>query len=271
MDGIVDIYKITKEEINKTIKEYYRNLIAPMDDMWEEAIIGISNYYKIVLENNDVGYFCLDDDNILLQYFIKDKFIDKSKELFKYILEKYNIEKGFVSTIDTRSLPLFLDFNNQICTDTFLYKDVCYVDKISPIEEIEIKIATPANLQGVLEYHENSVDIKGSWLKPYCINLIKKQQLFLFIVNNEIIGTGEKRISKNSKNYVHIGVTVSKEYRRKGVASYILSYLKKDCYKYGLIPICSTTIKNIGSQRVIQNSGFFAYHRIVEVEFRQKD
>ncbi len=267
MYGIVNIHKTTKQEIGKAIKEYYENLIAPMDDMWEEAIIGISNYYRIVLNNNDAGYFCLDNDNILLQYFIKDKFIDESKELLKYILKEYKIKEGFVSTIDIRSLPLFLDFNNEIHTHTLLYKDIYHVDMVSPFEGTEIKIATSTDLQNIIEYYENSVDIQGSWLRPYCINLIKKQQLFLFELNNEILGTGERRISESQKGYAHIGVTVAKEYRRKGLASYILSYLKKDSYTYGLTPICSTTIKNIGSQKAMQNSGFFAYHRIVKVKF----
>ena len=61
MYGIANIHKTTKQEISKTIKEYYENLIAPMDDMWEGAIIGISNYYRIVLNNDDAGYFCLDN------------------------------------------------------------------------------------------------------------------------------------------------------------------------------------------------------------------
>ena len=162
---------------------------------------------------------------------------------------------------------MFLDFNHEIHTHTFLYKDICHVDKASPIEGMEIRIATPTDIQSIIEYHENRVDIQGSWLRPYCTNLIKKQQLFLFEVNNEMIATGERRISESQKGYAHIGVTVAKEYRKKGLASYILSYLKKDCYIYGLIPICSTTIKNIGSQKAIQNSGFFAYHRIVKVKF----
>ena len=268
MYGSVNIYQTAKEEISKTIKEYYENLIAPMDDMWEEAIIGASNYYKIVFNNSDAGYFCLDNDNILLQYYIKDKFIDETKELLRYIIQEYKIKEGFVSTIDVRSLPVFLDFNNEIHTHTLLYKDSYHVDKVSPIEGMEIRIATSTDMQNVIEYYENRVDIQGSWLRPYCINLIKKQQLFLFEVSNEIIGTGERRSGESQTGYAHVGVTVAKEYRKKGLASYILSYLKKDCYKYGLVPICSTTIDNLGSQKAIQNAGFYAYHRIVKVKFQ---
>ncbi|MCM1990730.1 GNAT family N-acetyltransferase [Oceanirhabdus seepicola] len=268
MHQIAEIKRTTKEEINKTIQKYYEYLVEPMDDMWEKAIIGVSDYYRIIFQNNDAGYFCLDKDNVLLQFFIKDEFIGKSKEIFKYILEKYNIEKGYVNTIDTRNLPLFLDFNNEICTDTYLYKDNCCIDRINPIENIEIRIASNKQVEKVLEYHEDSLNMTGSWLKPYCIDIISKGELFLFTVDNEIIGTGERRISESKKEYANLGVTVSKKYRRKGLGSYILSYLKKDCYKHELRPICSTTMKNIGSQKAIENSGFYAYHRILEVMFK---
>ncbi|MGM0396114.1 MAG: GNAT family N-acetyltransferase [Bacillota bacterium] len=264
---MVNIHKTTKQEIKEMKKEYNENLIAPMDDMWEESIIGTSNYYKIVFNNSDAGYFCLDDNNILLELFIKDEFIDKSKELMQSILDEYKIQEGFASTIDTRSLPLFLDLNNGIQTHTFLYKDICHVNRINPFDGVEIKTAITTDIQKIIEYHENCVDISGSWLKAYCINLINKKQLFLFLMNNEIIGTGEIRASESQKGYAHIGVTVAKDCRRKGLASYILYYLKKGCYKYEMIPICSTSISNVGSQKAIQNSGFFAYHRIVKVRF----
>ena len=50
------------------------------------------------------------------------------------------------STIDIRSLPLFLDFNNDIHTDTFLYKDIDHVDKVSPFEGMDIKIAVSTDI-----------------------------------------------------------------------------------------------------------------------------
>ncbi len=263
---MINTHKTTKQEISKMIKEYYEHLIAPMDDMWEESI-GTSNYYRIVFDFTDAGYFCLDNNNTLLLLFIKDEFIDKSKDLMQHIMDGYTIKEGFVSTIDTRSLPLFLDLNNEIHTHTFLYKDIYHVDRINPIEGLEIETAITTDIQKIIEYHENCVDISGSWLEAYCINLINKRQLFLFLINNEIIGSGEIRASESQKGYAHLGVTVAKEYRRKGLASYILSYLKKDCYKQDMIPICSTSINNIGSQKAIHNSGFFAHHRILKVKF----
>lgn len=263
---MINTHKTNKQEISKMIKEYYDNLIAPMDDMWEESI-GKSNYYRIVFGVNDAGYFCLDNNNKLLLFFVKDEFIHKSKELLQFTLDNHKIKEGYVSTIDTRSLPLFLDLNEEINTNTFLYKDIYHVDGISPFDDMEIETAITTDIQKIIEYHENCVDISGSWLEAYCINLINKRQLFLFLINNEIIGTGEIRASESQKGYAHLGVTVAKEYRRKGLASYILSYLKKDCYKQELIPICSTSVNNIGSQKAIQNAGFFAYHRILKVKF----
>lgn len=261
----VQFQESTKKEVQSIIKQYYRNIIAPIDDMWEKAIIGTSNYYRIISDSETVGYFCLDTAETLLQYFIRDEFLSKSQEIFKYILKKYNIKKGFVGTNDIRSLLLFLDFNKEVYTHTFLYRDIQKIDRVCPIKDIKVLTATEKDLQNVIEYHINSLNMEESWIKPYCSDLIRRGELILFIKGPEIIGIGEMRQSETQEEYTHLGVTVAKEYRKRGVASYILSYLKKECYRLRMIPICSTTIDNIISQKTIENAGFFAYHRILEV------
>lgn len=122
------------------------------------------------------------------------------------------------------------------------------MQRTNAIEGVTIKKANLSDLQQVLDYHENCVGIKGSWLQPYCIGLIEKRELVLFLLHGEIIGTGEKRLNERQQGYASLGVTVSKEYRRRGLASYILFHLKTDCYEHQLVPICSTSINNIGSQ-----------------------
>lgn len=267
MSKEVQIKKSTKGEIKNIVEEYYKDITAPIDDMWENAIIGISDYYKVMRDSEVLGYFCLNQEGTLLQYFIRDEFISKSKEIFKYILEQYNIPKGFIGTNDIKSLALFLDFNKKVCTHTFLYKDIERTDIISPIKGIKILTATEEDLQKVMDYHINSLNMKGRWIKPYCSGLIAKGQIILFIKNQKIIGIGEKRRSETQEKYAHLGVTVAKEYRSKGVGSFILSYLKKECYRNRMIPICSTSIDNVASQKTIMKAGFFAYHRILEVMF----
>lgn len=265
---IIEIQKTNKDEIRNLTDQYFNYLTAPMDDMWELGIIGMSNYYKIILNNNEVGYFCIDDDNYLLQYFIIDSYLDKSKEIFRYILEEYKITEAYVSTIEPRYLSLCLDFQKTVTTHTLLYKDMFNVTKNNPIKNGEFHTATMEDFQKILDYSVKNIGSEGDWIEPYYKNIIKRKELFLLKSQDEIIGEGELRVSDKQKPYANLGVTVSKKYRKQGTASYILTYLKGLCYEQNLIPICSTTIENVGSQKAIKNAGLFAYNRILKVNFK---
>jgi len=63
---------------------------------------------------------------------------------------------------------------------------------------------------------------------------------------------------------------VSKEHRRQGVGSDILTRTKAFCYERDLSPICSCEAGNMGSKKAIVNAGFVSRHRIVSIGFQAK-
>lgn len=271
MDRIKQILKTEKtdkKEIVTMTEAYLKYLTDPMDDMWEIGIIGASNYYKIIIENNEIGYFCLDDQNILLQFFIKDSFQNLSIEIFNHILDQYKIREAYVSTIEPRYLSLCLDAQEQVTVHTLLYKDLNTVNRANPIKESHLNVAEIEALTAILEFHLKNIGSLGAWVEAYYTKLIEKGQLFLLKLEEEIIGTGEFRPSEQQRPYVNLGVITSQRLRRQGIASHILTYLKELAYQQGLIPICSTTVNNIGSRRAIENAGFFAANRVLKITFK---
>jgi len=260
------IEKTTKDEIKRMTHDYYKYLLAPMDDMWEKSIIFVADYYKISVGTKDVGYFCLNDNNDIVQFYIKNQYLKKAKEIFEYLLVEMKINKAYVSTLEPRFYNLCLDHNKGIKTHTYLYKDMFKVNSTNPIKNAKFNLATDDEYLEVLNYERKNIGLEGDWVGPYYEKLIEKQELYLLRVKNEIIGTGELRPSESNKSYANVGVTVGTDYRRQAVASFILSYLKDMCYKREIIAICSTTVDNIGSQKAIEKAGLYAYHRVVEVE-----
>jgi glucosamine-phosphate N-acetyltransferase len=89
--------------------------------------------------------------------------------------------------------------------------------------------------------------------------LENNKKIFIFEVNNNIIGTGsifiEKKISHDFKNVGHIeDIIVDKEFRGNGYGKYIINYLIKyaknnNCYKI----ILNTDEKNL---KFYQKCGF---------------
>ncbi|WP_342305207.1 GNAT family N-acetyltransferase [Methanolobus sp. ZRKC5] len=256
------INKIDKESIKELTDAYYTNITAPMDDMWESGIIPDGDFYTI--EREDVlGYFVVDADNTLMQFFIKGEYENEAPNIFEFIKDQKKINKAFVSTYEPRYLSLCLDKNYGVEINSILYTEMKAVEFKKPLESISSEFAKMEELDETLAYFKDKVGIEGDWLVAYLKYVISDQRIVLFKVGNEIIGTGEMRPSHSSESYANIGVTVSKDYRKKNIGTYILSHMRILANEKGLKAICSTTIDNIASQRTIEKSGFGSYHRIL--------
>ena len=92
--------------------------------------------------------------------------------------------------------------------------------------------------------------------------LIKKECFLIFIYNDIIIGTSGIRPSISSHGVANIGMTVSEDFRRIGLASYIISKTREVCNKNGYHTICSTTADNVASQKTLTKCGYHHYHTI---------
>lgn len=258
--------KVNIETVKGLSEKYYDNLTAPMDDMWEHGIIPKGDYYEIV-NGQRIGYFVLDNNHAMLQFYIKKASRQILGQVFKHILETFHVEHALVSTYDPIFLSLCIEESQTIEINSILYRGINTETIEKPLASIEVTNAVAEDFDSVIKYHEEKVDISGEWLIEYCKNLIGNNGLFLYKSDNEIIGTGEIRVSLSSPAYCNVGMTVAKDYRNKGIGSFILSDLKVNAQSRELKVICSTSIDNIASQKTILKSGFFPYNRILDVRF----
>lgn len=253
---------VKKSELGLYINGYYDTLLAPMDDMWEESIIAKSEYFRID-EEETIGFFAINDENILTQFYIVDL---KYEDVLSKIVLYYQITQAYVSSYDPVFRAASNKFKQASTVNSLLYHEVNEVEIVSPLENLILKEAVISDLEAVLTYH-NQNDMDGPWLKPYLSNLINNAGLMLLISDNTIIGTGEYRLSKSSQGIANIGMTIDKGYRKKGLGAYVLSYMKDYCNQIGYETICGTDVDNIASQKVIEKSGFECYHKIYNVWF----
>jgi hypothetical protein len=96
---------VDKSEITLYINGYYDTLLAPINDMYEESIIAGSEYYRID-EEETIGFFAINDENILTQFYIVNL---KYEDVFSKIIMCYQITKAFVSSCD----PIFRAVSNK--------------------------------------------------------------------------------------------------------------------------------------------------------------
>lgn len=264
-DRLYSIKKVTKEDIGQMIKIYYTNLTDPMDDMWEEGIIPSGEFFTLIQNNATVGYFVLDSEGVMMAFYVIEK--SYATEIFKFVIEKKEIIKAYVASNDSMFYNQCINLKKEISDNTFLYRLNNWIEVEKPFEDIIVEDAKMGDMKNILNYFNEDVGMKGEWLEYYFTKIITNNSLRLFKLNGKIIGTGEIRPSISSDGYAHIGMTVSKNYRKKGLANYIVSIISKECDERGFKAICSTTIDNIASQKALEKNGYECYHKIYTVLF----
>jgi RimJ/RimL family protein N-acetyltransferase len=96
--------------------------------------------------------------------------------------------------------------------------------------------------------------------------MIESQSVFNFYEGETLVGSGFfNRIHEDFNGY-DLGVWVDEPYRRKGIASRIISYLNQRCLQIGGKPCLGCAVDNYLSQKTIEKNGFISKYRLLEFE-----
>jgi hypothetical protein len=258
--------KVKMEQIDLMFKDNYNNLTSPMDDMYELGIIPSCDFYEIEDEDGLCGFFATNSDNVMLQFYVKDNARKDISMIFETVISQNKISKALSCTNDPIYHSLCEKQSTNIITNDYMFLEDEVVINPMPFDGIVMSYAIMDELDEVMSYFAG-IGMTGDWLAPYLTQRITQCQLILFRYNREIIGTGETRPSISSKGYANIGMSVSIDYRRRGLGSYIISIIRKITNENGYKAICSTEKMNIGSFNTLTKSGFVRYHTIDEITF----
>ena len=59
-----------------------------------------------------------------------------------------------------------------------------------------------------------------------------------------------------NRPYADIYMEVKEEFRRRGLGSFLVQELKRECYKFGAVPCARCSPANVASRRTLQRAGF---------------
>lgn len=247
---------------------YLSSLTAPIDGMWEAfAAMGLRR--EIRISERLAGFFCINEEGQLLQFHIQPEFERSASDIFDSVLARDEVQGAMVSTADPLFLGLCLDCQKSTRVHTYLYQDHSSDEVVFPGDsEARFDHAEADELSVLVERQRASLEQDpGDWLIGYLENLIARRELYVLRHEGQIVGTGEARVSDSQSPFADLGVITMLQHRGKGFAPHILSRLKRICYERQLVPICSTTVENLASQRAITRAGFVSRHRLLEIAF----
>ncbi|MCP3959847.1 MAG: GNAT family N-acetyltransferase [bacterium] len=242
--------------------------VAPFDGMWE-AFATMSRHREIRSAGEPVGYFCVNDEGRLLQFFVDAASEHAAAGIFAGIVARDEVKGAMVSTADPLFLGLTLDLQKAVRVHTRLYHDHDRREvPLAGAAGASFDVVEAGELGVIAELQRESLDEDpGDWLMGYLENLLARRELYALRLGGEVLGTGEARVSESQPPVADLGVITMRRHRGRGVAPHVLWRLKQLCYDRDLVPICSTTVDNAGARRAIAKAGFESRHRILDVAF----
>lgn len=249
---------------------YLKTTIAPLDGMWEDGFFAAAKHWAIVLADETIGYCALDPSNAVLGFQTFDP--AHARAAFRHCLSELGVSKAFVSTAEPAFLSQCLDCAGAIKVNALMYEDTGReADKTEFPDQTQFHLVDAEQFEAAITFGLAALGCDRVWLEGYYTQRIERNELFGLWDQDQMIGAGELRISESQDGVADIGVVVAQEFRRRRLATRILSQLRSDARARGLRVICSTERENTSAQTAIERAGFQAAHRILDIDLKHPD
>jgi GNAT superfamily N-acetyltransferase len=257
--------------LSEARSRHRQTLVAPQDAYWETGIIAAAAHHEILIDGRPAGHCAVDKDGYLVQFFVEDASSPQTGAALDAALDALALKGAYAATNEPGYLSLCLDRQREVAVDTLLYFDH---HSVPPVGAEKLRLATDEDLPGLVAIQET--DVGGDLglmeqgfggLAGFLRGMIADRALFVLEDGGTIIGSGDFRQRATWPGTADLGVVVAPQHQGRGVGTEILCLLKQKAASTGLEPICSTTVDNLASQRMIEKAGMVARHRILRITF----
>ncbi len=247
--------------------DYLRTLVAPIDGMWEGAIIAHATFWEIHDGEHCAGYFCTGSDNDLLRFHLFENYLVQAQEFFRWIISTQGIQYAITSTIESLYFSLCLDIQVSNTLHSYLFRDNKRIELSSGLSNSIFRKAEKRELDDIMRFYQANTEGSGEWIEAFVKKRLDLAELFVLYEQQTLVATGECIPSPKQLPYTDLGMIVAQSYRGRGLGSFMLTRLKKHCYETGWEPICSCAADNLASKKAIEKAGFVSEHKMVKVIF----
>lgn len=264
---MVEIKQIARKKITQLIEQHRSILSFPRDDYWNNGFLPDCSYYSIEKRHEIIGYFGLDPENALIDYYIDRIKTVEPDVIFDEVLHCMHIQTIYVESYDTPYFVMAVQKAKNIRVFFTLYEGINNPRITHVLPHIDIKIATEKECDFLKDFYLNQQsEMDKEFIFWYVENWIHHQGLYIFYQNNVICGVGELRLYPEEHATGFLGVLVDKERRKEGIGSYILSQMRLIAREKGLLPVCASETFDTVADKTIRRSGFTPVHRIFKMQ-----
>jgi len=198
---------------------------------------GWTDSYLLIINDRSVGYGSikgrqLKDRDTVFEYFVAQPFRQKSGELFRQLLAVSGAQFIECQSNDLLLSSLLFEFSPSVSADVVLFEDHAATEYIVP--------------GAIVRPRRSDDEIFGHRSEPagdYVVEL-----------RGEVVATGGFLLHYN-RPFADLYMEVRKDCRRRGIGSFLLQELKKECYLAGRVPAARCDIRNVASRATLIRAG----------------
>jgi predicted acetyltransferase len=254
---MIEIIKTDLLEISQ-LRQDYLNSLPEFQELYMELLVEEALIYKIISDDSLAGYAAKTKGDILVELFIKNNYIPISSLIFQQIIHDLTIRSIYCKSFDHVLLNCCLMGNYSYKLIGSLFREYIETAKV-PIGDLNVQTASEKDYSFLLQ-QEGELYETPEELRKY----VDGNNIILFQKENELLGCGYLIKIHSGFDYYDIGMWVNPSFRKQGIATLIISYLKDKCLTNHWKPICGCAIDNIASQKTLERNGFLCKHKLIE-------
>ncbi len=198
---------------------------------------GWSDSYLLKLDDRGVGYGSIKgreipDRDTLFEFFVIPPFRKHASDLFREFLNAARPQFIECQSNDRLLTAILFEFAHNISADTVLFEDHCVTNLAIP---------------GAIVRRKRDADA----IFPHGVEPVGE---YVVELNSEIVATGGFMLHYNHP-FADLYMEVREDHRRRGIASFLLQEVKRECYLAGRVPAARTGINNLGSRGALTKAG----------------
>lgn len=262
------IVKISNEEGLQPLKKaYFAQATAPLDGMWHFGFVPMAKHFGFLEEGKLVGYCCVDNDGIVLEFYVIPSAEINPSSLFNLLCCDYSSEIGVIKgAVASTAEPLYLGN----CLDHLAPPKVIastFIATKNHKTDLTMQVATVEELEGFVKFATANTKLPADWISGYYTNLITRKELWGYWNKGQLLASGECRLfDRYQCDFAELGVIVSMFERSKGLATQVLGFLTEHAKSKNLGSICSTETSNIAAYKAILKAGFCVNNKILKFQ-----
>lgn len=254
--------KIEKTTLDKILnyRNDYLNSLSQFQELFIELMINDSDFYVLRNDKIEMGYVITNNERVLIEFHVFEKYVPNSHNLFKQIIGELSITDIYCKSFDSLLLS-----NCMLSSLSYSVIGVLYRDYTEPLVKsdpgIQMKKADLSSVNLLMEQDDSIKELFET--KDQLTDFVKNENVFEFYKNDVLVGCGMVLRTNPTWNYCDLGVWVKPWKRGKNFGAQIILNLKEFAVKNNLKPSCGCAIDNIASQKTIEKSGFVSKHKLI--------